>query len=177
MRNSMRWGLVLLLAVVPAAAWAATSVGVRIGVSNGPATLRIAFNTQPDVMYLHDDDVYVVNDRRCPDDMFRYRDTWWVVRDDHWYRARDWHGTFVRVRENDVPPALWRVPDNHWKHHPHGMPPGLAKKMDRDDRWADRDRGRDRREYGDRDDRGRDNGRGRGHDKDRGRDRGNDRND
>ncbi len=30
MRNSMRWGLMLVLAVVPALAWAETSVGVRI---------------------------------------------------------------------------------------------------------------------------------------------------
>ncbi len=145
MRNSKRWLFVALLAMTPGAAWAGTAVGVDLGIANGPTTLRLSIQSQPEVVYVRESNVYVVDDARCDDDMFRYGGRWWVVRDDRWYRAASWRGPFVRVRDRAVPVALWRVPERHWKHHPHGMPPGLARKSSVvvvDGREPGRERGR-----------------------------------
>ena len=130
MRLTVRGMTVLLLALVPAAAWAGTAVGVSVGVTDGPVTMRLSINTRPEMVYVREQAVYVAQDPRCDDDVFRCGSMWWVMRDEHWYRATDWRGTFVRVRERDVPAALWRVPERHWRHHPHGMPPGQARKAD-----------------------------------------------
>ena len=32
------------------------------------------------------------------------------------------------IEERYVPAAIWKVPNKHWKRHPHGGPPGLTKK-------------------------------------------------
>jgi hypothetical protein len=153
--NPMRWIWIALIAL-PAVAWAGASMDVSTTIADGPTTIRLSFSTQPQVDYVRESDVYVVRDRRCEDDMFRYGGAWWVVRDDCWYRAASWHGPFTRVRVQAVPVALWGVPERHWKHHPHGMPPGLAKKrgdvviVDRRDH--DRGRGHGHGREGGRDD-------------------------
>ncbi len=128
MRHPITGAAIALSMLLPAAAFAGASVGVNVGVSNGPATIQFSLRSQPDVVYVPEQRVYVVEDRRCDDDMFRYGDTWWVVREGRWYRARTWRGPFLWVEERRVPRAILLVPARRWKHHPHGMPPGLAKK-------------------------------------------------
>lgn len=114
--------------LLPAAALAGTSVGMTL--SNGPATIRVSFHDEPPVVYVPDQRVYVLNDERCADDVFRYHGAWWAFREGRWYRARTWRGPFAWVEERQVPQPILLVPAARWKHHPHGMPPGLAKKED-----------------------------------------------
>jgi hypothetical protein len=77
--------------------------------------------------------VYVVNDARCDYDFFRYGVYWYIWNDGYWYRARSYRGPFAVVEARYVPNRIWNVPARHWKHHPHGGPPGLAKKNRHDD--------------------------------------------
>jgi hypothetical protein len=124
------WTVLALVMLSPVAAIAGTSVRADVGVSNGPATIQFSFHTAPDLIYVPEQRVYVVEDRRCDDDMFRCGDSWWAMREGRWYRARTWRGPFVFVQEREVPRSIWLVPERRWKRHPHGMPPGLAKKSD-----------------------------------------------
>jgi hypothetical protein len=119
MRQQLIWALtaVALAFGVPAAA--ASSVDVDVRASGGPATVRVSYRTAPALAYVPEHRVYVVDDRRCDDDMFRYRDTWWLMRDGRWYRARHWRGPFSYVHAHRVPDAIWRVPERRWKRHPH----------------------------------------------------------
>ncbi len=130
MREARIWMAIALIGALPMMAHAQSSVGVDARISDGPTTLRFSYRTQPDVVYVRDADVYVVQDRRCNDDMFRYRDAWWVMRDDHWYRCSSWRGPFMRVQDRAVPVAVWRVPDRHWKHHPHRMGPARGQRRE-----------------------------------------------
>ena len=128
MRQHILRATFALLLSAPGLAAAGTSVGVNVGVSNGPTTIQFSFRSQPEVIYVPEQRVYVVEDRRCDDDMFRYGDSWWVVRGDRWYRARTWRGPFSYVEAHRVPSAIWYVPDRRWKHRPHHVPPGIARR-------------------------------------------------
>jgi hypothetical protein len=77
--------------------------------------------------------VYVVNSDRYDYDCFRYGVYWYAWSDGFWYRARTWRGPFIAVEPRVVPRAIINVPAKHWKRHPHGGPPGLAKKHRHDD--------------------------------------------
>jgi hypothetical protein len=119
-----------------------TYFGFSINIMNAPPPPPVYFREQPEVVFMPETRVYVVQDSDY--DMFRYDDTWYVSRDSYWYRSRDYRGPFTAVDARSVPEAIYRVPAQHWKHR----------------RWNN-DRDRD----GDRDrDRERDRGRGRGSD-------------
>lgn len=126
MNSNLARALLLAALVLPAVAHAGASV--NIGVSDGPVSLELSFRDEPEVVYVPEQRVYVVRDHDCDDDVFRYSGAWWVVRDGRWYRSRTWRGPFAFVHERYVPAAIWRVPAKHWRRHPHGGPPGLAKK-------------------------------------------------
>ncbi len=125
------WIALVTLAALAANAPARGEVSVRIDISNAPPPPRIVFREPPrEVMVRQDDeDVYVVQDRALDYDLFHYEAYWYVFgRDGYWYRAFSWRGPFVVIRPALVPAVIYRVPARHWRHHPHGGPPGLMKK-------------------------------------------------
>lgn len=148
------WILAASLAVLsqagPLHAETQTWFGFQVGISGGNAPPPVVFRSEPRTVYVND--VYVVDDDRCDDDMFRSDNMWWRLRGGYWYRARSWGGPWIAVDVRRVPERVLVVPANHWKHHPHGGPPGLMRREGYYDRHGDRD-----------DNRGRHRGRGHGH--------------
>ena len=142
-------------------AGAATQVwfGFPIDFQHAPRSPKIVIVSEPRLEMLQD--IGVVNDPRCDDDMFRYHDSWYVVRNNYWYRSATWRGPWVVVDVRTVPRPIFDVPRERWRHHPLGGPPGQLKKMRRAERREDRreDRREERREE-------RGKGHGKGHDKD-----------
>jgi len=111
------------------AALAETHVNVQIGIGNAPPPPVVVVREEPRVVMVPGSAVYVVDDNRWGYDCFHYGVYWYAYRDNYWYRARAWRGPFVSVRTEYVPRAIFSVPDRRWKHHPHGMPPGQARKQ------------------------------------------------
>jgi hypothetical protein len=124
--------LALLVCALSAAgsASAETQVyfGFQIGITNAPPPPKVVYKEAPDVVIVPDTKVYVVDrgDNDC--DFFRYGKYWYVTAGGFWYRAGGYDGTFKVVDVRIVPSAILAVPAKHWKHHPKGGPPGLAKK-------------------------------------------------
>jgi hypothetical protein len=117
---------------VPAIAGAHTSVGVSLSIGDAPPPPVVVIRQQPRVMLVPNSTVYVVDDSYdMPYDMFRYGVFWYVYNDNYWYRARSYRGPFTVVSARYVPRAIIMVPARHWRHHPHGGPPGQMKK-----RWV-----------------------------------------
>jgi len=121
-----------LIATTTSASLAATSVDVRIGVGTPPPPPVVVVREEPHVVFVPGSSVYVVEDRRWDYDTFRYGVYWYAYRGGFWYRARTWRGPYVTLAATRVPRAIINVPASHWRDHPHGMPPGQAKKYDRD---------------------------------------------
>lgn len=99
-----------------------TYFGFTIGVRNAPPPPRVYFRSQPDVIVVPGSSVYVVEESDC--DMFRYGGYWYAENAGYWYRASRYSGPFVAVDVRVVPRPVLTVPARHWKHHPHGGPPG-----------------------------------------------------
>ncbi|HTM57291.1 MAG TPA: hypothetical protein VL123_02625 [Candidatus Udaeobacter sp.] len=129
---------------------ARSDVAVHIDIGNAPPPPRVVFRSEPHVVYVPEDRVYVVDDPYAGDnDYFRYGPYWYEFNAGYWYRASSWRGPFRVVEPRYVPAAIYRVPPGHWKHRAHWMPPGQARKYGYDD-----DRGRGN---------GHGNGKGHGH--------------
>ena len=128
--------LVLFAQAAPLHASTQTWFGFQVGV-NGGAPPPFVFRTEPHVIVVND--VQVVDDDRCDDDMFRSDNVWWRLRGGFWYRASSWRGPWVSVDVRRVPERVLVVPERHWKHHPHRGERTVI--MVRDD---DHDRGRHR---------------------------------
>lgn len=92
-----------------------TWFGFQVGISGGSAPPPV-FRAEPQVVYVND--VYVVEDDRCPDDVFRADGLWWRMRTGRWYRSTTWRGPWVGVDVRRVPERVLVVPARHWKHHP-----------------------------------------------------------
>jgi hypothetical protein len=119
---------VALLGLVPVRS-ARAEVTVHVDISNAPPATRIVFQSEPHVVYVPEDRVYVVNDPVVRDyDCFHYGPYWYAFSDGYWYRAHGWRGPFVAVHPRYVPTAIYRVPPGHWRHHAVWVPPGQAKK-------------------------------------------------
>ncbi len=121
-----------LLATMSSASLAETQIGVSINLGNAPPPPVVVVRQEPHVIFVPSSSVYVVSDSRWDYDTFRYGVYWYAYRGNYWYRARTWRGPYVVLAANRVPRAIINVPARHWRHHPHGMPPGQAKKYDRD---------------------------------------------
>ena len=94
-----------------------TWFGFHVGISGGsPAPPPIEFRTEPHYVIVND--VYVVDDPRCGDDVFRTDNMYWRLRGGYWYRAASWRGPWVGVDVRRVPERVLVVPSRHWKHHP-----------------------------------------------------------
>src|SRR5215472_2069595 len=61
-------------------------------------------------------------------------DGWyWYRTGPYWYRTRDHRGGWVVVERRYVPVALVKIPPGHYKHYKaKGLPPGQAKKFERE---------------------------------------------
>ena len=129
-RSALWWSFVALSLATPA--FAATSASINITLGNAPPPPVVVYRQEPEVVLVPSSRVYVV-DSDSPYDEFRYGVYWYVYNGGYWYRARTWRGPFIAIRPAYVPRAVITVPANRWKHHPHGMPPGQAKKYRRDD--------------------------------------------
>lgn len=123
-----------------------TWFGFQVGISGGTPAPAPVFRTEPRVVYVND--VYVVNDDRCDDDVFRANNVWWRLHGGYWYRANSWRGPWMTVDVRRVPERVLVVPASHWKHHPRHRSSRTVLVM------QDDDRGRSR---------GHDKGRGKGH--------------
>jgi hypothetical protein len=147
--------LAAIATAIAAPALAGTSVSVQFSTGNAPPPPVVRYRTEPAVVMVPGSSVWIVNDNTRGYDYFRCGVYWYIWSENTWYRSRAYNGPFTAIDVKYVPAAVFDVPARHWKHHPHGGPPGLMKKrgMDRDRQWSDRED----------DDRGRGRGRGRGH--------------
>jgi hypothetical protein len=128
-RHALTWSLLWSLAL-PALSFAG---GASIDVSFGdaPPPPVIVYREEPRSVLVPGTTVYVLEGNRHDYDCFRYGVYWYIWNDGYWYRSRNWRGPFAVTAVKYVPRAIFNVPERHWK-HPHGMPPGLAKKSDGD---------------------------------------------
>jgi hypothetical protein len=129
MRSVRALALLALVVGLAPAALAETHVNVSIGIGNAPPPPVVVVREQPHVVLVPGNAVYVVHDDRWDYDCFRYGVYWYAYRGGFWYRARGWRGPYVAVVASRVPRAIMTVPVRHWRHHPHGMPPGQARKV------------------------------------------------
>ncbi len=136
-------------AALAAPAYAATDIHVNIDLAPPPPRVVVA---QPAWHYLPEQRVYVVDRDDRPYDSFRFGAYFYIYNDGWWYRGRRWGGPYRAIETRYVPRPIMAVPAEHWRNHPHGMPPGQAKKY----------YGNDDRDW--KHDNGRGHGRGRGHD-------------
>ena len=127
-RHRLVMTAVAMMVAMAASAHAQTSVGVSANVGNAPPPPLMVVREEPRVVVVPGSTVYVVNDSRVGYDFFRYGTYWYIYRGGYWYRARGYRGPFAAIHVRYVPAAIIRVPAKHWKHHPHGGPPGLVKK-------------------------------------------------
>jgi len=128
-RRAFRCGLlslVLIAASLPAWAASNTLMGFVVGVREAPPPPRVILLARPQVVVVPGTSVYVVENPSY--DVFRYGSSFYVMSDGYWYRSRSGSGPFVVVDVRSVPRPILRVPGSHWKHHPHGGPPGQMKK-------------------------------------------------
>ena len=134
--------LVLISQAVPLHAETQTWFGFQIGVNGGnSAPLPVVFRSEPRVIVVND--VQVVEDDRCDDDVFRADDMWWRLRGGYWYRAGSWRGPWVGIDVRRVPERVLIVPARHWKHHPRHEGRAVFVVRDRDDHDRGRHRGRE----------------------------------
>jgi hypothetical protein len=116
------------LALAPAAhAETQTWFGFSIGIQGGSAPPRpVEWRTEPSVVWVGH--VAVVDRHACDDDVFRCSGSWWRMSGGWWYRSSSWRGPWASVDVRKVPRDVLDLPGPHWKHHPHGGPPGQMKK-------------------------------------------------
>jgi hypothetical protein len=106
----------LLGLTVAALAQAATHVSVRFDIGQAPPPHMI-FHSEPHVVYVPDERVYVVDDPSEGDyDCFRYDGYWYAFRAGYWYRSPRWNGQYVVIHPARVPVAIYHVPPGHWRH-------------------------------------------------------------
>jgi hypothetical protein len=109
--------LVLLSHAVPAQAQTQTWFGFQVGVSGGSAPPPpVVFRSEPHIIVVND--VQVVDDERCSDDVFRTENTWWRMRGGFWYRSASWRGPWSSVDVRRVPDRVLVLPARTWKHPP-----------------------------------------------------------
>jgi hypothetical protein len=125
------WLLMSLGLLVPftTPAMGGTSVGISVSIGDAPPPPVVVVREEPRLVVVPGSTVYVVSDRRIGYDVFRYGVFWYVYNDGYWYRARSHRGPYRAIGVKYVPRAIMTVPARHWKHHPHGGPPGQMKKQ------------------------------------------------
>lgn len=129
------WIALAILVAAPAGAETSASLRMQLNLGNAPPPPAVFFDNTPPLVVVPRTTVYVVRHDRDSDrdyDFFRYGVYWYIWNDGYWYRARSYRGPFSVIHPRYVPAAIIKVPSKHWRHHPHGGPPGLQKKSNRD---------------------------------------------
>ena len=132
----MKTVLTLLLAGASFAAPSFAEVDVHIGI---PAP-QIVIESPPRLVVVPSAPVV----QYAPDvsyNYFAYGGRYYTVRDDRWYAAPGYGGPWSYVERSHVPRPILGVPVSYYREpryyhghdehhgHPHGMPPGQAKKI------------------------------------------------
>ena len=133
----MKTFLSLLLAGAACAAPSFAEVDVHIGI---PAP-QIVIESPPRLVVVPSAPVV----QYAPDvsyNYFAYGGRYYTIRDDRWYVAPGYGGPWTYVERTHVPRQIVGVPERYWREpryyreyhaegrgHPHGMPPGQAKKI------------------------------------------------
>ena len=105
--------------------------GVAVDIRNAPPP-RFVFHERPTYVAEVSGGVYVVDPGENDCDMFQYGSYWYAFTGDYWYRATSYNGPYVAITYESVPTRVVNVPEEHWRHHPHGGPPGQMRKRGRD---------------------------------------------
>lgn len=132
-----------------AATWtparAGVSADINLHIGDRPAPV-VVFDREPDVVLVPRSRVYYVEHDGY--DLYRYGRYWYINDGGYWFRASSYRGPFLSIAVGRVPRSIVVVPARYRRHpvHPHGGPPGLAKKraVYRGDRDRDYDRDWDR---------------------------------
>ena len=133
MKRTFAIAVVMSLALATSAfAHTAINIGVQLG--NAPPPPMVVYREEPRWVAVPHQRVYVVDDDDIDYDYFRYGGSYYIFNSGCWYRGRSYRGPFMSIETRYVPRTIYGMGDRdyHWRHHPQGMPPGLAKKMDRD---------------------------------------------
>ncbi len=130
-RLGFRWALAAL-ALASCVAPGEAYLGFSTGVDGAPPPPSAVVEVQPAAEPV-EGGVYVVTDPAVPYDMFRYGSTWYVYSRGYWYQSNSYRGPFAVVDVRSVPRPVVTAPPERWKHHPHGGPPGLARRGDHHD--------------------------------------------
>jgi len=142
--------LVAMSLAPPLHAETQTWFGFNVGISGGSPAPLVVLRSEPH--YVMVNDVYVVDDDRCGDDIFRADNLWWRMRGGYWYRAASWHGPWMAVDVRRVPERVLVVPARHWKHHPRHEGRTVIVMNDRHDNGRHRGHSKGRGHHGDHDD-------------------------
>ena len=149
----------LVLATLAGRAQAQTSTwfDFQVGIRGGsPPPPTIVFTGEP--RYVVVDDVRVIQDDRCDDDLFMVDRAYWRMRGGVWYRSASWRGPWVVIDVRRVPERVLILPARYWRHHPrHGHRPavvirgGERRRERRVERREERREDRSERRYKERD--------------------------
>jgi hypothetical protein len=142
--------LLAVLALHASPSHAETRFGFQIGISGGSAP-PLVFTSEP--RYVVVNEVRVIRDDRCDDDVFMADRAYWRMHDGYWYRSGSWRGPWVVVDVRRVPERVLVVPARYWRHHPKHRDKGRTVVVVRDhddDHGRGRGRGRGRGGYRDR---------------------------
>ena len=101
-------------------------LGFTIGIGDAPPPPRVVVSGAPQLAVVPGTSVQVVANTGY--DVFAYRSSFYCMSGGFWYRSSSHDGPFVVVDVRSVPEPILVVPAEHWKRHPHGGPPGQAKK-------------------------------------------------
>jgi hypothetical protein len=118
---------ILATSLVVTAPAHAQDVHVRLNTGGS----HIYFGNEPNVVLVPGTRVYY--SPYGDDDVYRYRNTWYVNRGGTWYRANSYNGTYYYVRPNRVPYQIMNVPSD-WRaqyRRDHG------RDNDQDNNWND----------------------------------------
>ena len=89
------------------------------------------FTSKPKMNYIPNTDVYYQR-KASGYDLYRYANTWYLVSDGAWYRAKSWRGPFSSMDPADAPEEVTSIPANYrhfWAaeapvKEERGLPPG-----------------------------------------------------
>lgn len=82
---------------------------IAFGQANAAVSVGVNFNfgaPPQELVYVPGNVYYVSN----PDvDVFFYDQYWWTIRNNHWYRTRNYNGSWVMIGSNYVPSPVFKV--------------------------------------------------------------------
>jgi hypothetical protein len=126
----------VLLVLTGAAAQSQAGVNVNIGV-NLPA---YRFAAPPDVVVIPGTYVYMVPDIDV--DVLFFQGYWWRPYEGHWYRSRDYKGSWRYVEPRSIPRGLKALPQDYrhrlspgYERIPHGDVKKNWKKWEKEKHW------------------------------------------